>query len=264
MIVKSLHYYPVKSCAGVELDSAYIFDRGILNDRIFMLVDEDNVFMTQRKNHKMAHIKPRLSGQELTLTAPGMNAISLNFLDYGAGLDVTVWKDRCQAIDQGKEVSDWLSDFLGTSARLVMLSKTFKRKLDPNFALTENNQTGFADGYPSLLISQESLDDLNGRLGKAVPMNRFRPNIVVEGCAAYEEDSWRRIKIGDVTFEVVKPCVRCVITTVDQKTLETAKEPLATLATYRVSPKGGVMFGQNMIHHNNGRICVGYPVEIMD
>ncbi len=264
MIVKSLHYYPVKSCAGVELDSAHISNRGILNDRIFMLVDKDNVFMSQRKNRKMALIKPVLSGQGLTLTAPGMNAVSLSFLDYGAGLDVTVWKDRCQAIDQGKEVSDWLSNFLGTSARLVMLSKTSKRKLGPEFALTENNQTGFADGFPFLLISQESLDDLNGRLKNPITMNRFRPNIVVEGCAAFDEDGWRKIKIGDVVFEIVKPCVRCVITTIDQVSLETAKEPLATLATYRVSPKGGVMFRQNMIHHNNGHINVGDLVDILE
>jgi MOSC domain-containing protein len=264
MIVKSLHYYPVKSCAGVDLDSALISDRGILNDRIFMLVDEDNVFMSQRKNPKMALIKPWLSGQTLTLAAPGMNDISLNFLDYGAGLDVTVWKDRCQAIDQGWEVSDWLSNFLGTSTRLVMLPKTFKRKLDPDYALTEKNQTGFADGFPFLLISQESLDDLNKRLKKTVPMNRFRPNIVVGGCTAFDEDSWQKIKIGAVVFEVVKPCVRCVITTVNQQTLEISKEPLATLAKYRVSPHGGVMFGQNMIHYNNGHINVGNLVDILE
>jgi len=264
MKIKSLHYYPVKSCAGTNLTNAVISSRGIENDRAFMLVDENNIFLTQRNHHKIALIKPHISNKNLTLSAPEMPKLSLNFADKGHGENVVVWKDECLAIDQGKEAAEWFSSYLGISCKLVMMEKSFRRKLDPDYALSENNQTGFADGYPFLLISQESLNDLNTRLKTPVPMNRFRPNIVIEGCKAYAEDTWSKIKIGNLTFEVVKPCVRCVITTIDQSTLNTSKEPLATLATYRISPHGGVAFGQNLIHHQNGILNIGDSIEILE
>jgi uncharacterized protein YcbX len=264
MHVKSLHYYPVKSWFGIDVSSAIICERGFENDRVFMVVDKQNVFMTQRDHPKMALIKPDISKKTITFSAPDMPLFSLNFSDTGTDENVVVWKDRCQAIDQGKEAANWLSTFLETSCKLVMMKKSFHRKLDPDFALSEKNQTGFADGYPFLLISQESLNDLNARLTTAIPMNRFRPNIVIEGCGAYDEDNWQRIKIGDITFDLVKPCVRCAVTTTDQSTLEKSKEPLATLATYRVSPLGGVIFGQNLIHHNTGILNVGDKIEILE
>ncbi len=264
MKIKSLHYYPVKSCAGIDLTNATISINGIENDRIFMVVDENNIFMSQRKHPKMALIKPNISNKSLTLSAPDMSTLTINYSNTGLKESVIVWKDSCLAIDQGAKVAKWLSSFIGTSCRLVMMERSFQRKLDPTFAISENNQTGFADGFPFLLISQESLNDLNSRLKDAIPMNRFRPNIVVGGCNAYDEDRWRTIKIGQVVLKVVKPCVRCVVTTTDQSTLARSKEPLKTLATYRVSPNGGVMLGQNLIHHNTGIISIGDKFEVKE
>ena len=264
MNIKSLHYYPIKSCAGSDLISANVSSRGIENDRVFMVVDINNIFLTQRNHHKMALIKPSLSAGTITLSAPGTPSLSIKIFNTGASENVVVWKDKCLAIDHGKEAAEWISSFLGVSCKLVMMEKLFLRKLDPDFAFSENNQTGFADGYPFLLISQESLNDLNSKLESPLLMNRFRPNIVIEGSTAYAEDRWRKIKISDIVFELVKPCVRCVITTIDQSSLSTSKEPLATLATYRISPNGGVMFGQNLIHHNNGILNVGDSVEVLD
>lgn len=229
-----------------------------------MVVDNNNNFISQRENHKLALIQAKVFQNNLSLEAPGMPPFSIVFSDIGNNEQVMVWRDQCQAIDQGRKATDWFSEYLGSPCKLVMMEKLFQRKLDPGYAFAENNQTGFADGYPFLLISQESLNDLNSRLKISIPMNRFRPNIVVEGCRPYEEDSWQKIKIGDIVLEVVKPCVRCAITTIDQSSLATSKEPLATLATYRISPLGGVIFGQNLIHHNNGRLNVGDKVDIME
>lgn len=263
MKIKSLHYYPVKSCAGIDLTRAIVSGRGLENDRLFMVVDDNNIFMSQRKYHTMALIKLHLLKKTITFSAPGMPLLSINFSDIGKEENVVIWKNKCLAIDQGKDPADWLSSFLETPCKLVMMEKSFQRKLDPHFALSENSHTGFADGFPFLLISQESLDDLNARLKTQIPMNRFRPNIVVEGCNAYDEDKWRKVKIGDITFELVKPCVRCVVTTIDQSTLNISKEPLATLATYRVSPLGGVIFGQNLIHHNTGILNIGDNIQVL-
>ncbi len=264
MTVKSLHYYPVKSCAGIDLSRTKVSKNGIENDRIFMIIDENNVFLSQRKFPKMALIKPNILKDSITLSAPDMPSISINFSNTGLEEQVLVWNDDCLAIDQGTQSAEWLSSFLEISCKLVMMERSFQRKLDPGFALSENNQTGFADGFPFLLISQESLNDLNSRLKRFIPMNRFRPNIVVEGCSAYDEDRWRKIKIGEITFEIVKPCIRCVITTIDQSTLNSSKEPLSTLATYRMSPLGGVMFGQNLIHHNSGNLSIGDTVQVLE
>lgn len=264
MKLKSLFYYPIKACAGIELSSALISERGIENDRVFMVVDNNNIFMSQRDHHKMALIKPHISNGILKLSAPDIPDLSINFSDMGFAEEVIVWNERCVAINQGNQAAEWLSSYLGLACKLVMMEKSFQRRLDSDYALSESNKTGFADGYPFLIISQESLDDLNSRMEIKIPMNRFRPNIVVEGCEPYDEDNWQRIRIGDMIFEVVKPCIRCVVTTIDQANLNTSKEPLATLATYRVSPIGGVAFGQNLIQHNTGFIAVGDNIDILE
>lgn len=261
--IKSIHYYPIKSCAGISLKTAEIGSKGFHNDRIFMVTKPDGTFITQRNFPKMALIKPVINGAVLEIQTTGMSNISVNFSESGMVKRVSIWDDTCQAIDQGDSVADWLSSFLKTTVRLVMMSKSFKRTLDQNYAVSKNDETGFADGFPFLLIAQESLDNLNSRLEKPITMDRFRPNIVVEGCDSYAEDSWRRIQIGEIIFEVVKPCVRCLITTIDQKTLNKSKEPLTTLATYRRSDLGGVQFGQNLIHHNQGLISINDEVKIL-
>ena len=182
----------------------------------------------------------------------------------GAQREVTVWRDQVAAIDQGAEVADWFSTHLGVACRLVRQADDAVRHVDPVFACQPADQVSFADGYPLLLISEESLADLNMRLDAALPMNRFRPNVVTRGAGApYAEDTWREITIGEIRFSPVKACARCVTTTTDQSTAERGVEPLATLASYRRVPRG-VLFGQNLIHHTRGTLRVGDATHVIE
>jgi uncharacterized protein YcbX len=177
---------------------------------------------------------------------------------------VNIWKSKgVHAIDQGEEAAGWFSDWLGVPVRLVHFADGFKRVIHERYKINEDDHTGFADGYPLLLASEDSLHDLNSRLETPVPMNRFRPNIVVKGGESFAEDSWKRIRIGDVELAVVKPCARCVVTTVDKETLVQSKEPLKTLSTFR-RRDGEAMFAQNVIPLNEGRIEVGTSVEMLE
>jgi uncharacterized protein YcbX len=261
--VSALSWYPVKSCRGSSLSEAVIGARGIVGDRSFMLVDADGRFLSQREHARMALIEPRLTEETLSLTAPGSEAISIPVLTQGARREVTVWRDRCEAVDQGDAAAEWASSFLGVSCRLVRIADDAVRAVDRDFAVSDGDQVGFADGYPFLLTTEESLADLNGRMAAALPMNRFRPNIVLAGLEPFAEDDWQRVRIGEIVFAVVKPCARCAITTTNQATAERGKEPLRTLATYRQVPGKGVMFGQNLIHLSTGVIHVGDPVELI-
>lgn len=165
-------------------------------------------------------------------------------------------------MDQGDEAAAWFSDWLGASVRLVHFADGYMRKLDPRYAVNADDHTGFADGYPILIISAESLRELNSRLERPLPMNRFRPNLVVKGCRPFEEDVWKQIRIGGVELAIVKPCPRCVVTTIDQETLAEGKEPLRTLHKFR-QQAGGAMFGQNTIPLNEGRIRAGDEAVIL-
>ena len=176
---------------------------------------------------------------------------------------VRVWHNKgVQAIDQGDESARWFSDWLGAPVRLVHIAEGVQRRLNPEYAIRADDHTGFADGYPILITSEEGLQDLNSRLEEQVPMNRFRPNVVVKGCEPFAEDTWNKIKIGNVELAVVKPCARCVVTTIDKETLEQKKEPLKTLAKYR-KHKLGAIFGQNVIPLNGGRLQLGMSVDIL-
>jgi uncharacterized protein YcbX len=186
----------------------------------------------------------------------------------GPERQVTIWRDTCPAIDQGDAVAAWFGQFLGTDCRLVRLPDTYRRQVDQTFATSPDDQVGFADGFPFLLISEESLADLNGRLDAPLPMNRFRPNIVVRGGGPFWEDRVSTFRIGAITFRCVKPCARCPITTTDQATALVGKEPLRTLATFRRGGihvpgpvRGAAYFGQNVIHDATGVIRVGDNVE---
>lgn len=264
MIVSSLTMYPIKSCAGISLERAPIGPRGIQGDRAFMLVNTSEEFLTQRELPRMALIQPQIIDNErLTVTAPCMPELSIIPCDTGSRRQVVIWKDSCVAVDQGDEIADWFSSFLGIACRLVRMPEDTVRRVNPEYAVHEQDQVGFADGYPFLLISEASLADLNSRMPEPLPMNRFRPNIVVGGTLPYNEDTWRTIRIGEVTFHIVKPCARCEIPTTDQATAARGKEPLKTLATYRHAAKGA-MFGQNLIHVQQGVIRVGDRVEVLE
>jgi uncharacterized protein len=261
-VVTGLFVYPVKSCAGIALQVAEVGARGIRHDREFMLVDPQGHFLTQRQLPRMALIHPARTADTLALTAPGMCRLDLTPCRDGERVNATIWRDRVAAIDQGPEVADWLSTFLQTPCRLVRQVDDAVRPVDREFATQPTDEVSFADGYPLLLLSEESLSDLNARLETRLPMNRFRPNVVVARAAApYVEDTWRRISIGEVTFSLVKACARCAITTTDQVTAARGHEPLTTLATYRRVARG-VLFGQNLIHHTGGTLRVGDRVRV--
>jgi MOSC domain-containing protein len=261
--VDGLYCYPVKSCGGTSLDTATVGPRGLVGDRQWMVVDESGEFLTQRELHRMALVSPRLREDGLLeLNAPGMPPLTVTPAVRQDRVHVAIWSDRCLAIDEGYSAAEWLSAFLDVGCRLVRFPDDATRRVDPEYA-GPDDQVGFADGFSFLLASCASLDDLNQRLATPLPMNRFRPNIVVRGGEAFEEDRWKRIRIGDVTFAVVKPCARCVTTTVDQQTGEASREPLRTLATFRNVPGRGVMFGQNLIHDQPGVLHVGAEVAVL-
>lgn len=264
-LVSALYCYPIKSCAGTALDEAAIDARGIRHDRELLVIDAaTGRFLTQRELPRMALIAPRIADGALRATAPGMPALAAPIRREGATREVAVWRDRCPAVDQGADAARWFSDFLRHECRLVRMAEGFVRRVDPAYATADRDQVGFADGYPFLLLSEESLADLNRRLPEPLPTDRFRPNIVIAGGGApYVEDRLARVRIGAVAFQVVKACARCAITTTDQATAQRGKEPLATLATYRRVERG-VLFGQNLIHEGPGTIRRGDRVAVLD
>jgi uncharacterized protein YcbX len=261
MRVTALNVYPVKSCAATPLHEAELGARGILHDREFMVVDTNRRFLTQREQPRLALIKPVRTDSTLTLSGPGMAPLTVEPVEDQRH-EVSIWRDRVVAADQGDRVAEWLSTYLGTGCRLVGLPDDVVRPVDPDFASQPGDQVGLADGFPVLLISEESLADLNRRLAQPLPMNRFRPNVVISGAGVpYAEDGWAEIRIGELAFSVVKACARCVTTTTDQVTAQRGPEPLGTLATYRRVARG-VLFGQNLIHAEAGLIAVGDSVRV--
>jgi uncharacterized protein YcbX len=261
--VSNLTYYPIKALRGLDLISSNVERMGLAHDRRMMVITPEGEFLTQREFPKLALVTPKLEDAALTLSAPGMDVLSHVVQRTGETRRVDIWRSKgVKAIDQGELAGQWFSDWLGVSVRLVHIADGFRRKLNSNYRINADDHTGFADGYPVLVISEESLQDLNSRLDSPVPMNRFRPNIVVKGCEPFAEDTWQRIRIGDVEMALVKPCPRCVVTTIDKETLETNKEPLKTLSTFRKRP-GGAMFGQNAIPLNEGRLEAGMSVQVI-
>lgn len=261
--VQALYHYSIKSCAGTPLTTAQLDDRGIVHDREFMVVAASTgTFLTQRELPAMALITPERGETTLTVCAPGIPPLTLEVQITGPTQPVVVWRDHCLAVDQGDNVAHWLSAFLGQPCRLVRLAEEFVRPVDPDYATRPTDQVGFADGFPVLLIAQESLDALNERLPEPMLMNRFRPNVVISGGAPFGEDRVERLQIGALQFAATKACARCPITTVDQATAERGKEPLRTLAQFRRVARG-VLFGQNLIHHSPGTIQVGDSVTAL-
>jgi uncharacterized protein YcbX len=254
-----LTIYPLKSARGIPVQEREVDDFGLALDRRWMVVDQSGELISQRTHPRMALVVPSLHAGMLRLEAPGISPLELP-LDPPQTVvtSVTVWDDRCAASWLGERPARWFSQFLGTSASLVHMNLGTVRPADPTYA-PPGTRVSFADAFPFLIISEESLADLNRRLNVPLPMNRFRPNLVVAGAEAYEEDRWEAIEIGSLTLQVVKPCARCLVTTTDQITTERGQEPLRTLATYR-KVNGQVMFGQNAFHQGRGRLRVGDAV----
>jgi hypothetical protein len=264
--VASLHVYPIKSCRGLDLTAVRFDQLGPLYDRRFMLVDENGAFLSQRKLPRLALITPRLGPTALVVSAPNMPQLKVAMSQRDARrIEVQIWEHRGAAEDVGANAADWFSSFLEQPCRLVRWADDQLRPVDPKYARSEAATT-FNDGFPVLLMSEASVADLNKRMKQPLPMNRYRPNVVVRDLEPYAEDSWRRIRIGEVELDVVKPCGRCATTTVDQLTGVPGTEPLATLASYRRDQEGGnkVLLGQNCVHRSLGSIRAGDPVEVLE
>ncbi len=256
-----LNVYPIKSARGIALHESEVDSFGLRYDRRWMVVNPSGEFLSQRTYPRLALITPEIDGKTLRVTAPEMPPLELSLQPKETVRSrVAVWADFCPATWLGENPADWFSEFLDCACSLVHMSDTVVRPVNPEFA-PPGTRVSFADGFPFLLISEESLADLNRRLAQPLPMNRFRPNLVVAGGNPYGEDEWQRIEIGSIPMRVVKPCGRCVVTTTDQTTGERGKEPIRTLATYR-HRDGEVMFGQNVLHEQSGRLRVGDPVVV--
>ncbi len=269
----SLFLYPVKSLRGCRVTSAALDDLGLVGDRRFLVVEPHGRFLSQRTLPRMALIETALTTDTLTLTASGAGSVSVTRAsDPNAPLrTVGVWSSEgLQAEDCGDTAAAWLSAFLAMPCRLVRAGAAFSRPvLKPGKARPED-RVSFADAYPLLAISEASLADLNDRLisrGEAtVPMNRFRPNLVVSDCGPFAEDTWTRFRIGEITFRAGGPCARCIMTTTDQATAERGPEPLRLLATYRrdATDPTHVNFGQNLFHETkSGTLRLGDAVTML-
>lgn len=264
--ITGLHTYPIKSCGGLSHTEIKFDERGPIWDRRWMVVEPDGMFVTQRELPHLALIQPSFEGEQMRLTAPGMSDLCVPLQRAPEPTRaVQVWQSVCEAWDEGGNAAEWFSDFLKVDLRLVRIADDFQRVIDTEhsrLSARERVHTAFADGYPVLIAAEESLAELNRRLvergAASVPMNRFRPNIVVAGGAAFAEDGWRTVHIGRMVLDVVKPCARCAIPTVDQQTGEIpdVQEPTATLNTFR-KQEGKVMFAQNAIHREPGVLRVG-------
>jgi uncharacterized protein YcbX len=264
--LSGLYRYPLKSAAGEALHETTLDALGVQGDRRWMVVDaETGRFLTQRLLAQMTQLQARwLDRTHLQLSAPGMANLPVAVPDTEAPLrGVTIWRDSLQVPDAGDQAAQWLSQFLGRACRLVQVSEPRARQVDTAYAEV-GDKVAFADGFPLLLIGQASLDDLSARVGRPLPMLRFRPNLVVSGSEPYAEDSWKRIRIGELEFRVVKGCSRCIMTTLDPSSGERSadREPLTTLKTYR-EREGEVYFGQNLIACGEGSLTVGMPVEVL-
>jgi uncharacterized protein YcbX len=265
MHVSELYFYPIKSARGIPVPHAQLDERGFQHDRRWMLVDADNVFISQREAHRMALIDVALANDALVVTAPGLEPLHVPLVADGPTVPCTVWRDTVNAIPVSQAADDWFSGFLGTACRLVYMPETSRRIVDRIY-VAEERVVGFADAFPLLIIGQGSLDALNDKLKTrreaAVSMKRFRPNIVIAGTRPHVEDEWAQIRIGDVDVDVVKPCARCAITTVDIETGTAGHEPLRTLSSYR-KRNSKVYFGQNAVHRQLGRIAIDDAISVL-
>jgi uncharacterized protein len=269
MQLTGINIYPVKSLRGFSVTSAEVDELGLIGDRRFLVVDDNGQFLTQRALPRMAQIATELGSETLILRNPDHGSATVGLYEHGPITPVKIWNDQVQALDCGVEIAVWLSDFLRHPCRLVHVGSAYSRPVNKPGALADDQVT-FADTAPLLVISEASLSNLNDRIienqSEPVPMARFRTNLVVSGCEPFAEDTWTRLKIGEVTFRAAGLCARCIMTTTDQSSGDRGKEPLHTMATFRrdQTEPSKINFGLNLINENKtGTIRVGDAVELL-
>jgi hypothetical protein len=258
----------VKSCRGEPLHRATVEPWGLRGDRRWMIVDEHGDVITAREVHRLLLVEPNLVDGGLELTSPDAPPLRVAAPDGSTLTDVAVWGTPVRAAAAGPEADAWVSKVVGTDAQLVYLDDPTRRPTNPERTLP-TDRVSFADGYPLLLTSEASLTELNSWIAAGpraeegpLPMQRFRPSVVVSGAPAWDEDAWRRIRVGTVAFRSVKGCDRCVMTTLDPDTAQGGKEPIATLARHR-RWDGKTWFGVNLVPDNEGQISLGDEVEVL-
>ena len=262
--LSALHLFPIKSCAPLPVASATVEPRGLARDRRWIVTDAAGRFLTGRQHPRLTLLKAVPDGDTaLALAAPGMPTLRLQQPQRTERVEVTVWKNTVNALPTDAATDAWISQFLGMPARIFFMDEDCVRPVDPDYS-KPGDEVSFADAYPMLMISEGSLAALNAKLAAPVPMLRFRPNFVVANTGPHAEDGWKRVRIGAVEFDLVKPCSRCVFTTVDfeKGVFDPSGEPLKTLMTYRRTERG-VTFGQNVIPRGVGTVRVGDAVEVL-
>jgi uncharacterized protein YcbX len=246
--VTGLFVYPVKSTRGIARTRVLLTPAGLEWDRQWMIVNARGIFLSQRTHPQLARIVPDVTPDALMLHAPGLPTLSVPLNAPGARTAVKVWDDACVGIEQGGEAHEWASRAVGEAVRLIRVAPDMGRVANPAFAGAQPAPLGFPDGYPVLICNEASLEDLNARLPERIPMERFRPNIVLRGLPAWAEDHIDTLDFGPVTLRLVKPCVRCTIPSIDQQSGERSTDPTPALKRFRFSKKlRGVMFGENAV-----------------
>ena len=265
MKLTEINIYPIKSLSGISLEKSVVEERGLQFDRRWMLVDEKNHFLTQREFPEMATFQVKIAENNLVVSVGGDEKTIPFEPENAETANVQIWKSRCHANIYDEEINDWFGNALQKKCKLVLMPEDSRRIVNPFYAVNKyQDAVSFADGYPFLLIGENSLAELNSKLEKPLPMNRFRPNFVAADSEPFAEDDWKQVKIGKTVFHVVKPCDRCVITTIDQETGKSdGKEPLKTLAAFRLK-RQKLLFGQNLIAENKGdEVKIGDEIEVI-
>ncbi|MCX2982636.1 MOSC domain-containing protein [Halieaceae bacterium IMCC14734] len=263
LALSELNIYPVKSLGGQSLLQSTLDRFGLEGDRRWLVVDSDDQFLSQRELPQMATLQTQHDANGLVLRGDGEQIGVATPVADAQQRQVRVWGDSVVALDAGPDAAQWLSQRLGRDCRLVYMPDTCRRAVDPDYA-RQGETVSFADGFPLLLIGSASLEAFNRHLQAPISMNRFRPNLVVSGAEPYAEDSWRRLRIGVMEFDLVKPCSRCVMPAIDQSSGRKQPEVLKALAQHRRGADRKTYFGQNLLYRQSGSLAVGDAVTVLE
>lgn len=266
LTISGIFIYPIKSLSGISLTSSNVEKRGLQYDRRWVLVNDENLFIHQRDHNEMALLQPAISEDSMVITQKNDPTVRHEFPLKPEGTireNVTVWDDTCTAVEVSEKTSAWFTKKLKINCRLMYMADDSIRLADPRYSIKSDDKVSFADGYPILAISEQSMELLNSKTEVAIPADRFRTNFIIKGGHPHVEDELRSFSIGKTQYYGVKPCARCIMTTVDQETAARGKEPLKSLATYR--KKGNkILFGHNIIPMGIGNVKVGDTISVKE